>query len=93
MNVLFISTLRFSYRKNLEHVLVFLSVVEVVMVAHFGGRDFCHELAKVLTECQYTLGVPHLICFRAETSEVANMSHTKICVTGNQYQLGLNNFL
>ena len=55
MNVLFISTLRFSYRKNLEHVLVFLSVVEVVMVAHFGGRDFCHELAKVLTECQYTL--------------------------------------
>ena len=63
------------------------------MVAHFGGRDFCHELAKVLTECQYTLGLPHLICFRAETSEVANMSHTKICVTGNQYQLGLNNII
>ena len=66
-----------------------------------GGRDFCHELAKVLTECQYILELAHLICFKAETSKVPNMSQSKICVTdavsevcktANQYQLGLEHF-
>ena len=66
-----------------------------------GERDFCHELAKVLTECQYILELAHLICFKAETSKVPNMSQSKICVTdavgevcktANQYQHGLKHF-
>ena len=39
------------------------------------GRDFCHELAKVLTESQYIPELGDLILLRAETSKVPNMSH------------------
>ena len=46
------------------------------------GRDFCHELAKVLTECQYTMESVRLICFEIKSSERVPLKYVRATLAG-----------